>query len=82
MPEEMLTTQCPREIHVVIPAHPETTPLHKPRVAHSLQSSWPSETSQLRSTQARQREQGIYFHQTTTDLMDMVDVLLGTKQCS
>jgi len=56
---------CPRETHLVIPAHPETTPHHKPRVAYSLQPSWSSEASQLRSTQARQREQGIYFHRTT-----------------
>jgi hypothetical protein len=29
------------------PAHPETNPLHKPRVAHSLRSSWPGGTFKI-----------------------------------
>lgn len=80
MLEVTLTTQCcPRETHLVIPALPGTAPHQKPRVAHSLQSGWPSETSQLRSTQARQKKQGITstgLHRfTVTNLIDMADVL-------
>jgi hypothetical protein len=39
-----------RETHPFIPAHPETHPLHKPRVAHSLQSSWPRGTFKIHSS--------------------------------